>query len=154
MRKIFLGILLCMLSAGMTAGRQRVVYTINETWEFSKEATSAEDDCGWTLVDLPHTWNASDADDDEPGMYREGMHGVRHENLLLCRRLCENESGSWLCFETLTLCQIDTSAVIRDLMTADEIEWLNRYNREVFEKLSPRLDADTAAWLNSRTRPL
>ena len=91
---------------------------------------------------------------DEPGMYREGMHGVRHENMLLCRRLCENESGSWLCFETLTLCHIDTSAVIRDLMTADEIEWLNRYNREVFEKLSPRLDADTAAWLNSRTRPL
>ena len=70
MRKIFFGILLCLLSAGMATGRQRVVYTINETWEFSKEATSAEDDCGWTLVDLPHTWNASDADDDEPGMYR------------------------------------------------------------------------------------
>lgn len=91
---------------------------------------------------------------DEPGMYREGMHGVRHENLLLCRTVCENEFGSWLGFETLTLCHIDTSAVIKSLMTADEIEWLNRYNSEVCAKLSPHLDADTAAWLYSRTRPL
>ena len=91
---------------------------------------------------------------DEPGIYREGMHGIRHENILLCRELETNAFGSWLCFETLTLCHIDTSAIIRDLMTADEIEWLNSYNRRVFETLSPRLDDETVAWLRSKTLPV
>ena len=91
---------------------------------------------------------------DEPGIYREGQHGVRHENILLCREMERNAFGSWLCFETLTLCHIDTSAIIRDLMTADEIEWLNGYNRHVFAMLSPKLDEDVTAWLRSKTRPV
>ncbi len=48
----------------------RVTYTINESWEFSKEAVSDADNCGWSVVNLPHTWNAADAEDDEPGFYR------------------------------------------------------------------------------------
>lgn len=91
---------------------------------------------------------------DEPGMYREGQHGVRHENLLLCKSLETNDAGEWLCFETLTLCHIETSAIIRDLMTAEEIEWLNTYNRNVCAGLAPYLDDETAAWLRSRTLPL
>ena len=91
---------------------------------------------------------------DEPGMYREGQHGVRHENLLLCKFLETNDAGEWLCFETLTLCHIETSAIIRDLMTAEEIEWLNTYNRNVCAGLTPYLDDETAAWLRSRTLPL
>ena len=91
---------------------------------------------------------------DEPGMYREGQHGVRHENLLLCKSLETNDAGEWLCFETLTLCHIETSAIIRDLMTAEEIEWLNTYNRNVCAGLTPYLDDETAAWLRSRTLPL
>lgn len=91
---------------------------------------------------------------DEPGIYREGMHGIRHENILLCRSFLSNEFGEWLHFETLTLCHIDTSAVVRDLMTADEIAWLNAYNRNVCERLSPRLDEETAAWLRSKTLPI
>ena len=91
---------------------------------------------------------------DEPGMYREGQQGVRHENLLLCKSLETNDAGEWLCFETLTLCHIETSAIIRDLMTAEEIEWLNTYNRNVCAGLTPYLDDETAAWLRSRTLPL
>lgn len=91
---------------------------------------------------------------DEPGIYREGMHGIRHENMILCREKCTNEFGSWLDFETLTLCHIDTSAVIRELMTADELAWLNAYNGNVFTVLSPRLDDDVAAWLRMKTLPL
>ena len=91
---------------------------------------------------------------DEPGMYREGQHGVRHENLLLCKSLETNDACEWLCFETLTLCHIETSAIIRDLMTAEEIEWLNTYNRNVCAGLAPYLDDETAAWLRSRTLPL
>ncbi len=91
---------------------------------------------------------------DEPGLYREGQHGVRHENILLCKNLCRNGFGDWLCFETLTLCHIDTSAIIRDMMTAEETAWLNAYNRRVFEVLSPRLDDRTAEWLRIKTLPL
>ena len=91
---------------------------------------------------------------DEPGLYREGEYGIRHENILLCKEFCRNESGDWFCFETLTLCHIDTSAIIRDLMTADEIEWLNAYNGRVFRLLSPRLDDGIASWLRNKTLPI
>ena len=91
---------------------------------------------------------------DEPGIYREGMHGVRHENLLLCRSLCTNEFGSWLGFETLTLCHFDTSCLEAALLTPDERAWLNAYNRRVCDVLSPRLPAAVAAWLRDKTRPV
>ena len=91
---------------------------------------------------------------DEPGIYREGQHGVRHENILLCVEAGSDQFAEWLGFETLTLCHIDTSAIIRDLLTAEEAEWINCYNRHVFEELSPELDEDTAAWLRYKTRPI
>ena len=91
---------------------------------------------------------------DEPGIYREGKHGVRHENLLLCKSLGVNEFGAWLGFETLTLCHIDTSAIIPDLLTGDEINWLNTYNARVYRELGPRLPAQIASWLREKTRPI
>lgn len=107
----------------------------------------------------------------EPGLYREGMHGIRHENVILTVVDNGEESslgsasegvdadgsnafGTWLRFETLTLCHIDTSAVRKDLLTADEISWLNAYNAKVYEKLSPRMTPDEAAWLYRKTREL
>jgi Xaa-Pro aminopeptidase len=91
---------------------------------------------------------------DEPGIYREGMHGVRHENLVLVRSVGHNEFGQWLGFETLTLCHFDTSCLDTSLLTADERDWLNAYNRHVYETLAPRLPADVAAWLLDQTRPV
>ena len=91
---------------------------------------------------------------DEPGLYREGMHGIRHENLLLCRSVGDNEFGSWLGFETLTLCHFDTSCLEVSLLTPAEREWLNAYNERVYRELSPRLPADVAAWLRSKTLPV
>ena len=90
----------------------------------------------------------------EPGIYREGMHGVRHENLVLVRPVGDNEFGSFLGFETLTLCHFDTSCLELSLLTADERAWLNAYNAHVYEALSPRLPADVAAWLFDQTRPV
>ena len=89
---------------------------------------------------------------DEPGLYREGMHGVRHENLVLCRSVGDNEFGSWLGFEILTLCHFDTSCLDVSLLTADERDWLNSYNERVYRELSPRLPADVAAWLRKKTQ--
>ena len=91
---------------------------------------------------------------DEPGIYREGMHGIRHENLLLCRAVGDNEFGSWLGFEPLTLCHYDTSCLEVPLLTADEREWLNAYNERVYQTLSPRLPAEVAAWLRTKTLPV
>ncbi len=91
---------------------------------------------------------------DEPGLYREGMHGIRHENLLLVRSVGDNEFGSWLGFETLTLCHIDTSCLEVSLLTTAEREYLNAYNERVYRELSPRLPAEVAAWLREKTLPV
>ena len=88
----------------------------------------------------------------EPGLYREGMHGVRHENVVLVREDGTNDFGTWYSFETLTLCHYDTSALVPDLLTPDETAWLNAYNEHVFRTLSPRLPSDVAAWLREKTR--
>ena len=91
---------------------------------------------------------------DEPGIYREGMHGIRHENLLLCRPVGDNEFGSWLGFETLTLCHYDTSCLEVSLLTEAERSWLNAYNERVYRTLSPRLPAPVATWLREKSRPV
>ena len=87
---------------------------------------------------------------DEPGIYREGMHGVRHENLLLCVSMGENEFGRWLGFEPLTLCPFDTSALLPELLDKAETEWLDAYHSRVYETLSPLLDDETARWLQHK----
>lgn len=87
----------------------------------------------------------------EPGLYREGQHGVRHESLLLCKEAGENEFGSWLCFDTITLCHIDTSAIIKDLLSTEEVKWLNDYNHRVFTTLAPRLPQRIKEWLLYKT---
>ncbi len=89
---------------------------------------------------------------DEPGIYREGSYGIRHENVLLCVGDGGNDFGDWLRFETLTCCHIDTSAIVRNLMTADELKWLDEYNERVFRTLSPCLDTELSEWLYSKTR--
>ena len=91
---------------------------------------------------------------DEPGIYREGMHGVRHENLLLCVQLPENEFGRWLSFEPLTLCPFDTSAIVLELLNRDELEWLDSYHERVYSTLSPLLEADVARWLQHKCRKI
>lgn len=90
----------------------------------------------------------------EPGLYREGMHGIRHENVVLCREAGTSAFGEWLEFETLTCCHIDTSAVVKDLLGAEAIAWLNAYNDRVYRTLSPLLPPDTAAWLRFKTAPV
>ena len=91
---------------------------------------------------------------DEPGIYREGRHGIRHENLILCVDAGENDFGRWLRFEPLTLCHFDTSAIVRELLDESEVKWLNEYNERVFLTLSPRLPSDIALWLREKTKPI
>jgi len=90
----------------------------------------------------------------EPGIYREGKYGIRHENLVLCVDDGRNDFGQWCRFETLTLCHLDTSIVIKELLDASEIDWLNAYNAKVFQTLSPRLPSEIAQWLRKKTLPI
>ena len=91
---------------------------------------------------------------DEPGIYREGKHGIRHENLVLCVDAGRNDFGQWCSFETLTLCHFETSIVIKELLDASEIAWLNAYNARVFQTLAPRLPSEVAQWLRGKTLPI
>ena len=91
---------------------------------------------------------------DEPGIYREGFHGIRHENMILCREAGENEFGSWLEFETLTRTYIDTAPLILSLMDKDEIEWLNEFNLGVAREVCPLLQPAEREWLERKTRPI
>ena len=91
---------------------------------------------------------------DEPGIYREGLHGVRHENLLLCVDAGENEFGRWCRFEPLTLCHFDTSAIVPSLLTPAERDWLNSYNSMVYSSLAPELPRPVAEWLREKTRAI
>jgi Xaa-Pro aminopeptidase len=90
----------------------------------------------------------------EPALYREGMHGIRHENIILCREAGSSEFGEWLDFETLTLCHFDTSAVIPQMLGPEALKWLNDYNDRVYRTLAPLLPPQTAAWLRDKTMPL
>jgi len=90
----------------------------------------------------------------EPGIYREGLHGVRHENMNLTIDLGENEFRHWCGFEALTMCHIDTAPIIKELMTFEEIEWLNNFNETVYKTVSPRVSPEIAAWLRAKTMPI
>ena len=88
---------------------------------------------------------------DEPGVYLGGRFGVRIENTLLVVPAEETECGRFLGFETLTLCPIEMSPIIKELMTPEEIQWLNDYHTMVYERLSPYLNEDEKAWLRKAT---
>ena len=86
---------------------------------------------------------------DEPGIYMEGKFGVRIENTLAVVPYMSTEFGEFLQFETLTLCPIDLSPVIPELLTAEEKSWLDSYHKRVYDSLSPYLDEEEKKWLMS-----
>lgn len=86
---------------------------------------------------------------DEPGIYLEGKFGVRVENTLLITSYKETQFGEFLQFESLTLCPIDTTPIVKEMMLDEEIAWLNQYHQHVFETLSPHLTAEEVAWLKN-----
>jgi Xaa-Pro aminopeptidase len=88
---------------------------------------------------------------DEPAVYRTGEYGIRTENLLICFKDEETEFGKFLKFETVSLCYIDKTLIDISLMDQKEIDWLNAYHSEVYEKLSPYLSPEEKTWLKNKT---
>lgn len=91
---------------------------------------------------------------DEPGLYLSGKFGVRIENTLLIKDYQTTEFGKFLQMESLTLCPIDLTPVDFSMLQSEEIEWLDTYHRDVFEKLSPYLEGEDLEWLREATRPV
>lgn len=83
----------------------------------------------------------------EPGVYKAGSHGVRTENLVLTVPAGEGMFGNYLKFETITLCPICKKGIIKELLSEEEINWLNDYHQHVYEKLSPDLNKEEQEWL-------
>jgi len=83
----------------------------------------------------------------EPGIYRAGSHGVRTENTMLITHYKEGEFGEFLQLEALTLCPIDKTPILREMMQQDEIQYLNEYHQRVYRELAPHLNEEERAWL-------
>lgn len=90
----------------------------------------------------------------EPGIYRTGEYGIRTENLIHVIEAEKSEFGQFLKFETLTFFPIDQSLVDKQMMTQDEINWLNAYHQQVFEKLSPFLTEEEVEWMKNKTKSI
>ncbi|MGM9552093.1 MAG: aminopeptidase P family protein [Clostridia bacterium] len=90
----------------------------------------------------------------EPGVYKEGKYGIRIENDVIVVPFTQNSDGEFYQFEMISYCPIDTRAVDKNLLTDDEIKWLNDFHEKVYEKLSPYLSEDERAWLLNETKAI
>ena len=91
---------------------------------------------------------------DEPGIYLAGKFGVRIENTLLITPYVKTEYGQFLQFESLTLCPIDTTPIIIEMLSPEERQWLNDYHRIVYNRLAPYLTSEEQEWLLQATKPI
>ena len=93
---------------------------------------------------------------DEPGYYREGHYGIRLENLLAVTETETIEGGEtpMMGFETLTLAPFDGRLIAPELLTPEELVWLDNYHAWVWKELSPLIAGDDLAWLRAAVAPL
>ena len=87
---------------------------------------------------------------DEPGIYEEGSVGIRIETEMVCVEAGESEYGKFLRFEPIMFVPVGLSSVLLEELTREEKEWINHYHEQVFEKLSPMLEANEVAWLKEK----
>lgn len=92
----------------------------------------------------------------EPGYYKEGAYGIRIENLVLVTDAEQPKGGERdvMSFETLTLVPIDRRLIVKELLTPDELAWLDAYHARVLVEIGPKVEGDTLAWLQAATQPV
>lgn len=90
----------------------------------------------------------------EPGLYLEGRYGIRCENLIVTEKAMVTEFGQFLKFHPMTLFPFDRNLFQKEIMTAEEIKWVDDYHMLVRERLTPLLTAEEAKWLEEKTQPL
>lgn len=90
----------------------------------------------------------------EPGLYITDSHGIRIENQAVVQKVLENEFGKFLEFENLTFVPIDTRPINVDMLTNDEINWINDYNKKCQEVLAPHLEGADLEYLKESCRQI
>lgn len=111
----------------------------NLRWRFTEGMTEAVIEAGMDVTN-------------EPGVYIEGSHGIRIENVLVAENGEKNEYGQFMHFKTLTWAPIDMEAIDEAYLTKEQKEMLYAYQREVYEKVSPYLNEEGREWLKKETR--
>lgn len=90
----------------------------------------------------------------EPGIYREGSHGVRIENTMIVVSDGESDFGRFCHLEALTLCPIDRAPILLSMLSSEEIAYIDAYHARVWEELSPLVEGADKKWLRQATLPL
>lgn len=90
----------------------------------------------------------------EPGYYLEGKYGIRHENLVVVKEWKKTQWNSFYEFETLTFCPFFKSTIVKELLSAEEIDWLNNYHKQCEEKLGPHLEGEVKEWFLEIVKPI
>lgn len=90
----------------------------------------------------------------EPGYYVEGEYGIRHENLIAVRESEKTDSGTFYEFETLTFCPFFKDTIVKEILSEEEIAWLNNYHKTCAEKIGPHLEGEVKEWFNQLVSPL
>lgn len=90
----------------------------------------------------------------EPGIYREGKHGIRTENMMLVVSDEETEFGQFMKFESISYCPIDLKGIDVSMLTGKEKQWLNSYHSKVYELISPHVNKEEREWLKRETREI
>ena len=90
----------------------------------------------------------------EPGVYKAGSHGIRIENIMAVKKGVKNEDGQFMEFEGLTYAPIDLDLIDTSRMEKRDIDNLNRYHRQVYEKIAPLMKEEEATWLKEVCRKI
>ncbi|MBR6085119.1 MAG: aminopeptidase P family protein [Spirochaetales bacterium] len=91
---------------------------------------------------------------DEPGLYKEGRHGIRIENLVAVTRAMETEFGQFYTFEVLTCCPYERKLIAKEMLSQDEMDMVNDYHSWVRDMLLPLVDEESRDYLIRATEPL
>lgn len=111
----------------------------NIRWRFTEGMTEAVLEDGMDVTN-------------EPGVYIEGSHGIRIENVMVAKNDVKNGDGQFMHFETLTYVPIDLEAIEVKYLTEETRGYLNAYHRAVYEKISPCLSEEEREWLKAVTK--
>ena len=90
----------------------------------------------------------------EPGIYKQGKHGIRIENMYLTKKVKETTSGEFYGHECITYVPIDTKPIVMSLMDKAEIDWINKYHTMVYKTLEKYLTKPEQTWLKIKTKKI
>lgn len=91
---------------------------------------------------------------DEPGIYKEGRHGIRIENLVAVTEAMETEFGKFYTFEVLTCCPYERRLIVKEMLSPQELDMVNDYHQWVRDMLLPMVDESARDYLIRATEPL